>query len=93
MIHAFAIAESIVAPTLFRPEFLHSLDPLQKSMKIVLSVDAFGNLRMSGYGRLPQPIVATQALNLSAGVSNSSVLRGRSGLDDRNFRAGRLGGS
>ena len=27
MIHALAIAESIVAPTLFRPEFLHSLDP------------------------------------------------------------------
>ena len=27
MIHASAIAESIVAPTLFRPEFLHSLDP------------------------------------------------------------------
>jgi hypothetical protein len=26
----------------------------------------------------PQPIDATQALNLSAGVSNSSVLRGRS---------------
>ncbi len=25
MIHASAIAESIVAPTLFRPEFLHSL--------------------------------------------------------------------
>jgi hypothetical protein len=27
MIRAFAIAESIVAPKLFRPEFLHSLDP------------------------------------------------------------------
>ena len=27
MVHASAIAESIVAPTLFRPEFLHSLDP------------------------------------------------------------------
>ena len=27
MIHASAIAESIVAPTLFRPAFLHSLDP------------------------------------------------------------------
>ena len=27
MIHASAIAESIVAPTLFRPEFSHSLDP------------------------------------------------------------------
>jgi hypothetical protein len=34
MIYAFAIAETIVAPTLFRPEFLHSLDPtrtLQRS--------------------------------------------------------------
>ncbi len=29
MIHANAIAESIVAPTLFRPEFSHSLDPEQ----------------------------------------------------------------
>ncbi len=29
MIHASAIAESIVAPTLFRPEFSHSLDPKQ----------------------------------------------------------------
>ena len=27
MIHASTIAESIVAPTLFRPAFLHSLDP------------------------------------------------------------------
>ncbi len=27
MIHASAIAESIVAPTLFRPEFSHSQDP------------------------------------------------------------------
>ena len=27
MIHASAIAESIVASTLFRPAFLHSLDP------------------------------------------------------------------
>ena len=27
MIHTSAIAESIVAPTLFRPEFSHSLDP------------------------------------------------------------------
>ncbi len=27
MIHASAIAESIVAPMLFRPEFSHSLDP------------------------------------------------------------------
>ncbi len=27
MIHAAVIAESIVAPTLFRPAFLHSLDP------------------------------------------------------------------
>ena len=30
MIHAIANTESIVAPTLFRPEFLHSLDPKQK---------------------------------------------------------------
>ena len=27
MIHASAIAESIIAPTLFRPAFSHSLDP------------------------------------------------------------------
>ena len=33
MIHASAIAESIVAPTLFRPEFSHRLDPLRKLMK------------------------------------------------------------
>ncbi len=31
MIHESAIAESIVAPTLFRPEFSHSLDPKEKS--------------------------------------------------------------
>ncbi len=35
-------------------------------------------LRMSAFRVPPQPIDATQALNLSAGVSNSSVLRGRS---------------
>jgi len=34
--------------------------------------------RMSGVGWPPQPIDATQALNFSAGVSNPSVLRGRS---------------
>ncbi len=31
MIHASEIAESIVAPTLFRPEFLHSLGQKRKS--------------------------------------------------------------
>ncbi len=31
MIPVCAIAESIIAPTLFRPEFLHSLDPKEKS--------------------------------------------------------------
>ena len=31
MIHASGVAESIVAPTLFRPEFLHSLGHKQKS--------------------------------------------------------------
>jgi hypothetical protein len=30
------------------------------------------------YALLAQPVDATQALNLSAGVSNSKVLRGRS---------------
>ena len=30
MIYASAIIESIAAPTLFRPEFLHSLDPKPK---------------------------------------------------------------
>ena len=34
MIHACAIAESNVAPTLFRPEFLHSLDPEQKLVSL-----------------------------------------------------------
>ena len=34
--------------------------------------------RMSDFGVLAQPIDATHALNLSAGVSNPSVLRGRS---------------
>ena len=31
MIHGSAIAESIVAPTLFRPTFSHSLDPKRTS--------------------------------------------------------------
>jgi hypothetical protein len=31
MVHASSIGESIVAPTLFRPEFLHNLDPKEKS--------------------------------------------------------------
>ncbi len=35
MFHASAIAESIVAPTLFRPEFSHSLDPLRTFYWIV----------------------------------------------------------
>ena len=35
-------------------------------------------LSMSAFGGWPQPVAATQALNLSAGVSNPSVLRGRS---------------
>jgi hypothetical protein len=33
---------------------------------------------LSNIGLRPQPIDATQALNLSAGVSNSNVCRGRS---------------
>ena len=33
---------------------------------------------MSVVGVRPQPVAATQALNLSAGVSNPRVLRGRS---------------
>ena len=36
------------------------------------------SLRMSVLPMRPQPIDATQALNLSAGVSNSNVCRGRS---------------
>jgi hypothetical protein len=34
--------------------------------------------RMSGYQVPAQPVAATQALNLSAGVSNCKVSRGRS---------------
>jgi hypothetical protein len=41
MIHAFAIAESIVAPTLFRPEFLHSLGHKRKS-SVGLRMSAVG---------------------------------------------------
>ena len=41
MIHASAIAESIVAPTLFRPEFLHGLGHNRKSAKVV-GMSAFG---------------------------------------------------
>ncbi len=59
MIHASAIAESIVAPTLFRPEFLHSLDPIQTSRPAKLAA-AVGRrccgigLIMRGYvDRLP----------------------------------------
>jgi hypothetical protein len=37
------------------------------------AVQEFGRFRMSA-----QPVDATQALNLSAGVSNVKVLRGRS---------------
>jgi hypothetical protein len=37
------------------------------------------DVRLESVKRLPaQPVDATQALNLSAGVSNSKVLRGRS---------------
>jgi hypothetical protein len=38
MNHASAIAESNVAPTLFRPEFSHSLDP--KRTRILTEVSA-----------------------------------------------------
>jgi hypothetical protein len=44
-------------------------DPKADAQKI----EASGNLRLPS-----QPVDATHALNLSAGVSNSSVLRGRS---------------
>jgi len=37
-----------------------------------------GTSGMSAFGVPPQPVDATHALNLSAGVSNPSVLRGRS---------------
>jgi len=38
----------------------------------------FGAVHMSPFGLPAQPVDATQALNLSAGVSNPKVLRGRS---------------
>jgi len=38
MIHASVIGESIVAPTLFRPEFPHSLDP-QETLALPQPVD------------------------------------------------------
>ncbi len=41
LIHAAAIPESIVAPTLFRPEFLHSLGHNRKSANVV-GMSAFG---------------------------------------------------
>ena len=45
----------------------------------LVSPDRNTNLDLNvRYWRWSQPIDATQALNLSAGVSNSSVLRGRS---------------
>ncbi len=36
MLHASAIAESIIAPALFRPEFSHSLDP-KETLTLLLS--------------------------------------------------------
>ncbi len=51
MIHAFAIAESIVAPTLFRPEFLHSLGQQRKSAEAT-EMSAFGGKADLNFGRL-----------------------------------------
>ncbi len=51
MIQASAIAESIVAPTLFRPEFLHSLGHKRKS-SVGLEMSALGGKAEVDFGRL-----------------------------------------
>ena len=56
----------------------HGLLRYSKRFQILGVVDHKHAGRMSAFGVPPQPVDATQALNLSAGVSNSSVLRGRS---------------
>ncbi len=55
MIHASAIAESIVAPTLFRPEFLHSLDP-KETLTLLLSATGEHLQSASGIGLQTDPI-------------------------------------
>ncbi len=49
MIHASAIAESIMAPTLFRPEFSHSLDPERTLVNVAASPENYADvLRQTG---------------------------------------------
>ncbi len=43
MIHAAAIAESIIAPTLFRPAFLHSLGH-KRTLSLAPSMSAVGGI-------------------------------------------------
>jgi hypothetical protein len=42
MIHVSAIAESIVAPKLFRPGFSHSLDPMPKLVTLCVKLVKIG---------------------------------------------------
>ncbi len=49
MIHAAAIAESIVAPMLFRPAFLHSLDP-EPTWGLAMTAGR----RIDGLGQFPR---------------------------------------
>ena len=51
MIHALEITESIVAPMLFRPEFLHSLGQKRKS-SVGLGMSAIGGKAEVDFGRL-----------------------------------------
>ncbi len=64
-------------------KLLELLDPAFN--RVLVNEVLLAYLRIDGdavevplFARPPQPIDATQALNLSAGVSNSRVLRGRS---------------
>ena len=47
MIYASAITESIVAPTLFRPEFLHNLDPMRTYDDEIYTRQAYRNSETS----------------------------------------------
>ncbi len=50
MIHAYANAESIIAPTLFRPEFSPSLDPKRTSHSICNRTAADSGMRPGAVG-------------------------------------------
>ncbi len=79
MIYASAIAESIVAPTLFRPAFLHSLGQFQTFARVTshVSSEERGKAALDalfGHEAVPSRICLRKTLRLWVGQVHEALM-------------------